>query len=187
MAEAQSLQAKVLEFMGRPEAYTPPPATVERIETHASVVFLAGTFAYKVKRAVKYPFLDFSTLARRHAACLNELRVNSRTAPQLYLEVVPITLGEGGGFRLGGEGEAAEWVLRMRRFDQAMLYDHMASEGRLALASMPRLAAVIEAFHGSADRVLSPEQAVPPLADVLSDNEAEFAANADVLPRAGGD
>ena len=183
MAEAQSLQAKVLEFMGRPEAYTPPPATVERIETHASVVFLAGTFAYKVKRAVKYPFLDFSTLERRHAACLNELRVNSRTAPQLYLEVVPITISEGGAFRLGGEGRAVEWVLRMRRFDQAMLYDQMAGEGRLALAAMPRLAAVIEAFHASADRVLSPEQAVPPLAQVLSDNEAEFAANADVLPR----
>ena len=85
MADAQSLQAKVLEFMGRPEAYMPPPATVERIETHASVVFLAGTFAYKVKRAVKYPFLDFSTLDRRHAACLNELRVNSRTAPAIDL------------------------------------------------------------------------------------------------------
>ena len=70
MAASQSLQAKVLEFLGKPEAYPAPPATVERIETHASVVFLAGAFAYKVKRAVKYPFLDFSTLARRHAACL---------------------------------------------------------------------------------------------------------------------
>src|SRR6185437_6052693 len=139
--------------------------------------------AYKVKRAVKYPFLDFSTLARRRAACLNELRVNARTAPQLYLEVVPITLDKDGAFRLGGEGEAVEWVLRMRRFDQAMLYDRMASEGRLAFASMPRLAAVIEAFHASADRVLSPEQAVRRLLDVLSDNEAEFAANAAVLPR----
>ena len=119
-----------------------PPATVERIDTHASVVFLAGPFAYKVKRAVKYPFLDFSTLAKRQAACLNELRVNARTAPQLYLEVVPVTLDESGAFRLGGEGEAVEWVLRMRRFDQAMLYDRMASEGRLDLASMPRLAAV---------------------------------------------
>jgi aminoglycoside phosphotransferase family enzyme/predicted kinase len=146
-------------------------------------VFLAGAFAYKVKRAVKYPFLDFSTLARRHAACLNELRVNARTAPQLYLEVVPVTLDEGGAFRLGGEGEPVEWVLRMHRFDQAMLYDRMASEGRLALGSMPRLAAVIEVFHASADRVLSPEQAVRPLVDVLRDNEAEFAANADVLPR----
>ncbi len=182
MAAAQSLQANVLEFMGTPKAYTPPPATVERIETHISVVFLAGDFAYKVKRAVKYPFLDFSTLARRHAACLNELRVNARTAPQAYLEVVPITLGEGEVFQLGGEGRAVEWALRMRRFSQAMLYDRMASEGRLALAAMPRLAAVIEAFHAGADRVLSPEQAVPPLVEVLRDNAAEFAANADVLP-----
>ena len=78
-------------------------------------------------------------------------------------------------------------MLRMRRFDQAMLYDRMASEGRLALASMPRLAAVIAAFHDSADRVLSPEQAVPPLADVLSDNEAEFAANARCAAAPGGD
>jgi aminoglycoside phosphotransferase family enzyme/predicted kinase len=183
MAEAKSLQAKVLEFMGRPAAYAPTPATVERIETHASVVFLAGTSAYKIKRAVKYLFLDFSTLAKRHAACLNELRVNARTAPQLYLEVVPITLSDGGAFRLDGEGKPVEWVLRMHRFDQAMLYDHMASEGRLALASMPRLATVIEGFHASADRVLSPEQAVQPLAEVLRDNEAEFAANPDVQAR----
>ena len=83
------------------------------------------------------------------------------------LRSFPITLDKGGAFRLGGEGEAVEWVLRMHRFDQAMLYDRMASEGRLALASMPRLAAVIEAFHASADRVLSPEQAVRPLVDVL--------------------
>ena len=140
MAEADSLQPKVLEFMGTAEAYAPPPATVERIETHASVVFLAGAFAYKVKRAVKYPFLDFSTLAKRRAACLNELRVNARTAPQLYLDVIPVTVGEGGAFRLGGDGEAVEWVLRMRRFDQAMLFDRMASEGRLGagLDAAPR-------------------------------------------------
>ncbi len=86
-------------------SYEPAPATVERIETHASVVFLAGPFAYKVKRAVKYPFLDFSTLERRREACINELRVNRRTADQLYLEVVPVTLGESGDFRFGGDGE----------------------------------------------------------------------------------
>ncbi|MBC8012479.1 MAG: AAA family ATPase [Methyloceanibacter sp.] len=168
--------------MGRPEAYAPPPATVERIETHASIVFLAGAFAHKVKRAVKYKFLDFSTLKKRREACLNEFRVNARTAPQLYLDVVPITLGEGGAFRLGGEGQAVEWVLRMRRFDQAKLYDRMAGEGRLGLASMPRLAEVIAAFHDSADRVLSPDQAVLPLEAVLRDNAEAFAANADVFP-----
>ena len=106
MGEADSLQAKVLDFLGRPQAYAPRPATVERIETHASIVFLAGAFAYKVKRAVKYNFLDFSTLAKRRAACLNELRVNARTAPQLYLEVVPVTIGEDGAFSLGGDGAA---------------------------------------------------------------------------------
>src|SRR4029078_5022025 len=106
MAAPPSLQARALAVPVMPKAYPSPPATVECIETHASVVFLAGSFAYKVKRAVKYPFLDFSTLAKRQAACLNELRVNARTAPQLYLEVVPITLDKGGGFRLGGGGEA---------------------------------------------------------------------------------
>jgi aminoglycoside phosphotransferase family enzyme/predicted kinase len=167
--------------MGRVEAYTPPPTTVERIETHASIVFLAGPFAYKVKRAVKYPFLDFSTLEKRRAACLNELRVNSRTAPDLYLDVIPVTLG-GGGLRLGGDGQVVEWVLRMRRFEQAKLYDRMAEEGRLSLSLMPRLAEVIAAFHASADRVLSPDRAVRPLEEVLRDNEQIFAANADIIP-----
>jgi uncharacterized protein len=182
MGEADSLQAEVLDFMGRPQAYAPPPATVERIETHASVVFLAGPFAYKLKRAVKYPFLDFSTLEKRRKACLNELRVNARTAPQLYLEVVRVTLGESGIFRLGGDGQPVEWVLRMRRFDQAKLYDRMAGEGRLGVASMPRLAEVIAAFHESADRVLAPDQAVLPLEGVLRDNAEAFAANADIFP-----
>jgi len=182
MGEAESLQAEVLYFMARPEAYEPPRATVERIETHASIVFLTGDFAYKVKRAVKYPFLDFSTLKKRHEACLNELHVNARTAPQLYLDVVPVTLGEGGTFRLGGDGQAVEWVLRMRRFDQAKLYDHMAGEGRLGLASMPRLAEVIARFHDSAERVLAPDQAVLPLENVLRDNAEAFAANANVFP-----
>lgn len=176
MEAADSLQAKVLEFMGRPQAYDSRPATVERIDTHASTVFLAGDFAYKVKRAVKYPFLDFSTLEKRLWACRNELRVNARTAPQLHLDVVRISLGENGLFRLGGEGPAVEWVLRMRRFDQAMLFDRMASEGRLDLASMPRLAAVIAAFHQAADRTLSPGGAAL-LEGVLRDNAAEFAAN----------
>jgi len=70
-------QAEVFDFLDRAEAYDPPAATVERIDTHASSVFLAGPFAYKVKQAVKYPFLDFSTLEKRRAACLNELRVNT--------------------------------------------------------------------------------------------------------------
>jgi aminoglycoside phosphotransferase family enzyme/predicted kinase len=181
MGEADSRQAKVLDFMGRAGSYELPPATVERIDTHASAVFLAGPLAYKVKLAVKYPFLDFSTLERRHEACLNELRVNRRTAAQLYLEVLPVTTGKSGDFRLGGEGEAVEWVLLMRRFDQAKLFDRMSGDGRLDLATMPRLAKVIAAFHDSAERVLTPDRAVRPLADVLRDNADAFAAAAGIV------
>lgn len=183
MKKADSLKAKALDFLGRPEAYDPSPTTVERIETHVSVVFLAGAFAYKVKRAVTYNFLDFSTLERRRIACLNELRVNSRTAPQLYLEVFPLTLGSNGAFRFGGDGEVVEWVLKMRRFDQKALYDRMAEEGRLALDLMPPLAETIAAFHASADRVLSPAQAVEPLDGVLGDNAAILAAQPAAIPR----
>jgi uncharacterized protein len=181
MGKADSLQAKVLDFLGRPEAYDPPPTTVERIETHISVVFLAGVFAYKAKRAVKYNFADFSTLERRRLACLNELRVNGRTAPQLYLEVLPVTARDNGEFRLGGEGEAVEWVVKMRRFDQAALYDRMAEEGRLRLDSMPRLAETIAAFHASADRVLSAGLTVASLDGVLGDNAEVFAANPEAI------
>jgi aminoglycoside phosphotransferase family enzyme/predicted kinase len=175
-------QAKVLEFMGQGEAYDPPAATVERIETHASVVFQAGDFAYKVKRAVKYPFLDFSTLEKRRAACHNELRINTRTAPQLYLEVVPITRESGGGFRLRGSGEVVEWALVMRRFDQESLYDRMAAEGRLPLSAMAPLARAIAVFHNSADRVLTLDQAVRPLQGVIADHEAVLSENPRAFP-----
>jgi aminoglycoside phosphotransferase family enzyme/predicted kinase len=182
MKEADSPQGKLLDFMGRPEAYDPPPATVERIDTHASIVFLAGPFAYKVKRAVKYPFLDFSTLDKRRDACCNELRVNARTAPQLYLEVVPVNIGKDGTFELNGKGKVVEWVLHMRRFGQDTLFDRMAGEGRLPLASMPALAVAIATFHDSADRLLNPDQSVVPLEGIVRDNEKAFASNPKVIP-----
>jgi len=176
-------QAEVFDFLGRAEAYDPPAATVERIDTHASSVFLAGPFAYKVKQAVKYPFLDFSTLEKRRAACLNELRVNTRTAPQLYLEVLPITAGTSGKLQIGGKGQAVEWVLLMRRFAQDKLYDRMAEAGRLPLAKMAPLAEVIARFHDSADRLLNPNHSVAPLEAILRDNEQAFSSNRDVIPQ----
>ena len=183
MMEAATEQARVLDFMGRPEAYDPPPARVERIETHASFVFLAGDHAFKVKRAVKYPFLDFSTLEKRRLACLNELAINRRTAPHLYIEVVPITCGPYGTFRFGGEGTATvEWTLIMRRFDQAKLYDRMAAEDRLRLGAMAPLGQAIARFHAGADRFLASELGTVPLLKVLEDNEATFARNEHQCP-----
>ena len=179
-------QARVLEFMSCPNTYNPAPTTIECIETHASYVFLAGEFAYKVKRAVKYPFLDFSTLEKRRRACLNELRLNRRTAPQLYVEVVPVKREVGGDFRLGqgGEGEPVEWVLVMRRFAQSGLYDRMAAEGRLTEAAMAPLAAEIARFHAMADRSLTADQAVAPLDGIIAEHEALLAGNPALFPSA---
>jgi uncharacterized protein len=174
-------QGRVLDFLSLPESYDRVHAPVDRIETHASVVFLAGDRAYKVKRAVKYPFLDFSTLAKRHAACLNELAINRRTAPQLYLQVVPVTLEADGKLRLDGAGPPVEWVVVMRRFDQADLFDRMAEEGRLPLALMPPLATAIAVFHRSANRILTSKLSLARLQGVARDNEDTLAVQPDAI------
>ena len=155
MGGADSLQAKVLNFMGRPEAYRPPSTTLERIETHASIVFLAGDFAYKVKKAVKYPFLDFSTLEKRRRACLNELRVNRLTAPELYLDVFPVTRDKRGDFRLGGDGEPVEWVLRDDQSKPELtrtLYEQLITAEKVDLIQSPYATASILAAMGVAQR-----------------------------------
>src|SRR5512146_2253049 len=86
-------------------------AAVERVETHASIVFLAGSRAWKLKRAVRYDYLDFSTAARRKAMCEAELRLNRRTAPALYRAVVPVTRGPSGALTLGGRGTPVDWLV----------------------------------------------------------------------------
>src|SRR5437667_11906351 len=90
---------------------------VKRIDTHAASVFLAGERAYKVKRAVRFPFLDYSTLAQRKAACEAELAVNRPYAPGLYLRVVAVSR-DNGGLALGESGEPVEFAVEMRRFDE---------------------------------------------------------------------
>jgi aminoglycoside phosphotransferase family enzyme len=124
----------------------------ERIDTHAAIVFLAGGSAWKLKRAVWFPFLDFSTVEKRHAACEAEVRLNRRTAPDIYLGCEPITRRADGALALGGEGEGegVDWVVVMRRFDQDLLFDRMAERGALTADHITELADEIAAFHGAA-------------------------------------
>lgn len=132
--------------LSEPAAYPHPTAGIERIETHISWVFLAGPFAYKIKKPLDLGFLDFSTLERRKQCCLEEVRLNRRLCPDLYLDVVPITLQDG-AFRLGGQGEVAEWAVRMRRFDRKLELDRLLAEGRFGEELVDKLSEVVARFH----------------------------------------
>jgi aminoglycoside phosphotransferase family enzyme/predicted kinase len=142
--------------MMRPEAYQDHPRSVELRQTHVSYVFLAGAYVYKIKKPVRFAFLDASTLARRHQLCLDEVRLNRRLAPDVYLGIVPI-LRRGGELVLGAEsdgaaeaGAAVEWAVRMRRLDEATMLDRMVSRGAVSPAQIRAIAARLAAFHRAA-------------------------------------
>src|SRR5688572_5301984 len=143
-------QSEVVAFLQSPSAHG--GAAVERVDTHASVVFLSGDRALKLKRAVRYDYLDFSTAEKRKAMCEAELLVNRRTAPAIYRAVIPVTRAPDGGMALGGSGPAIDWVLEMARFDQDALLDLLAEGGQLPLSAMPALAAQVARFHDRAER-----------------------------------
>ena len=143
-------QTEIIEFLVSP--LTHRGQVVDRIDTHTSIVFLVGTRAYKLKRAVRFDYVDFSTLERRRRFCEDELRLNRRTAPALYRRVLPVTRERNGALALDGSGVAIEWLLEMERFPQEALFDQLASAGTLDLALMAPLADAVASFHAAAER-----------------------------------
>ncbi len=143
---------------------------VERCATHASVVFLAGDFAYKLKRAVRYPYLDYSTVERRRAMCEAELSINRRLAPSLYLEVRPVARDTNARLHFGSSDESAvDWVLVMRRFAQADLLENVRRVRKLDRQTIRVLGDSVAAFHGRAER--KPEfGGAPGIERVLQEN-----------------
>src|SRR5215510_10764964 len=125
-------QQEVFAFLA--DAATHGGGAVQRVDTHAASVFLAGERAFKVKRAVRSPFLDYSTLAKRKAACDAEIAINRRLAPQLYRRVVAIARAADGRLQLGGQGEVVEWAVEMQRFDESQTLDHLAAAARIDAA-----------------------------------------------------
>lgn len=142
-------QSAVVDFLASRSTHRGLP--VERIDTHTAVVFLAGARAYKLKRAVRFDYVDFSTLERRRVSCEREVRLNRRTAPALYRGVLPVCR-EAGRLTLGGTGTVVEWLVEMNRFDQTKLFDRLAALGTLDLRLMSPLAEAIAGFHMAAER-----------------------------------
>jgi aminoglycoside phosphotransferase family enzyme len=144
-------QDAVMAFLADPRTHGAGVRTVERVDTHISALFLAGDRVYKLKRAVRFPYLDFSTAARRRAVCEAEVALNRRTAPALYLGVVAVTREASGALALDGAGAPVDWLVVMRRFDQDTLFDRMAERGALDAQLMEALAAAIARFHRDAE------------------------------------
>lgn len=172
-------QAEVIAFLAHPATWgvTGP---VERIDTHAAIIFLAGDEAWKMKRAVRYPYLDFSTPERRRAVCEEELRINRRTAPDLYIDVSFVGRRANGTLAVN-EGEPVDWLVHMRRFAPGSLLDTMAHEAPLAPALVRELADAIAAFHEGA-QVMAGPGAARVRAVIEGNRESMAALPADLLP-----
>ncbi len=149
-AETAGRLHRLIEGLSDPRAYPHPVDVVERLETHISVILLAGDYAYKIKKPYDLGFLDFTTLAARRHYCEEELRLNRRLAASLYLDVVPLT-GSLDAPRVGGTGPALEYAVRMRRFPQSALLSEQITHASVPLETMRAFGEALAAFHaGSA-------------------------------------
>ncbi|HVM82908.1 MAG TPA: AAA family ATPase [Candidatus Binatia bacterium] len=146
---SEAAQRETIAFLADPASHG--GQAVEAITTHASIVFLVGDRVLKLKRAVKYSYLDFSTPELRRQYCETELALNRRTAPQLYLQVLPVTRETDGRLALGGAGAPLDWLVVMKRFPQEALFSRLAEADGLTPDLMRRLADNIAAFHASAE------------------------------------
>ena len=175
-------QEGVFAFLADPA--TQKAGAVKRIDTHAASVFLAGERALKVKRAVRFPFLDYSTLAKRKAACEAELAINRSFAPDVYLRVVAITRESDGRLKLdGGTGTPVEWALEMRRFDENATFDCLAQAGKIDATLADALGRAVAALHARAGAVEA-EPWIAALAEYIEQNDAAFRERPDLFPAA---
>jgi aminoglycoside phosphotransferase family enzyme len=141
-------QKQVVEAMLKPEAYTQDPGKIELIQTHISFVFITRNYVYKVKKAVNFGFLDFSTLDKRHFFCEKELELNRRLCPEIYLEVVPIK--KSGVIKVDGEGETIEYALKMKRLPQERIMSDLLKENKVNKKTINDIAQIVAQFHSKA-------------------------------------
>jgi aminoglycoside phosphotransferase family enzyme len=176
MSQAETSQQAVMDFLGDPATHG--GAKVTRIDTHAASVFLADQRALKIKRAVRFPFLDYSTLEKRKSACEAEIAVNRPFAPAIYRGVVAITRESDGCLAIAGEGVVVEWAVDMRRFDETMTLDHLAERGEIDERLADALARAVAKAHAAA-----PEGGgfAAELAEIIAQNDAELAARPDLF------
>jgi aminoglycoside phosphotransferase family enzyme len=155
---AQALErvplADKVAFLGRPESYGRwKTVRVEARQTHMAWVFLTDRLVFKLKKPVRYPFLDFGTIAARLHDCREEVRLNRRLAPDVYLGIEPLTLAADGGLHLGAHGDVVDWLVVMRRLPAELMLDELLKHGPVDVALLDRLGDRLVAFYAAAERV----------------------------------
>lgn len=139
--------ARKVAYLRRPESYPDPAERVEAIETHISWVFLAGEHVYKLKKPVRYSYLDFRTLDARHHDCLEEVRLNRRLAREIYLGAVPLVELGDGSLSLTGEGCIVDWLVHMKRLPAVRMLDTLICAGELHPETLAPLAGLLADFY----------------------------------------
>ena len=168
-------QAEVIAFLCSDAAFG-GGGEVERHETHGAMVFLAGDIALKIKRAVRFTYMDFSSLEKRRAALEDEFALNVLNAPEIYVGLVPVVRRNGGSLKLGGEGEVVEWALRMKRFPQSALLSRRLADG-LDAAGVKAVADEVVRSHVDAP-VVPGVPGVSVLEGIIAEITGVLAANA---------
>lgn len=139
--------------------YSHGPPAVDVIETHMAWVFLAGGFAFKMKKPVRYEFLDFTTLSAREFTCREELRLNRRLAPDIYLDVVPLRLDRAGGLTFAGDGPVVEWLVKMKRLPAERMLDYAIEHAGVTVPDVIEVAQRLVTFYRTSPQVpQSPDQ-----------------------------
>ncbi|MBI2478750.1 MAG: phosphotransferase, partial [Planctomycetia bacterium] len=144
---------QIAELLQREAGYAAEPGAAQQIETHISWVFLTERFAYKLKKPVRFDFLDFSTAELRRQACENEVRLNRRLAPRVYLGVVPVVLTAAGHLALDGSGVPVDWVVKMRRLPAENALDVLIRDGSVSPIAIEQLATTLTTFYEKAPPV----------------------------------
>jgi aminoglycoside phosphotransferase family enzyme/predicted kinase len=187
MSEDPDNQKEVFGFLADPATHGGEKA--QRIDTHAASVFLAGDRALKIKRAVRFPFLNYSTLEKRKQACEAEIAVNAPYAPEIYRGVVAITRQASGKLAIGGAGTPVEWAVDMRRFDEKQTLDHIAGEIDDALADA--LGRAVAAAHAEKLVVKAPaveaERWIAALGTYIDEHVEAFGQHRDIFPASASD
>lgn len=177
--------ADLVAFLSSPKAYAADTARVEVRETHMSWVFLTADRAYKLKKPVRFPFLDFGTRAARGASCREEVRLNRRLAPDVYLDVVRIAWEGGRRLRLGGTGPAVDWLVEMRRLAPDLMLDAAIEAGTVTEVRIDRVAALLTRFFRDAAKAdVAPEAYIAQFDRQNAENRRLLSDRRFDLPRA---